>query len=121
VSRSTPTPAAAATELERAVTDLGLVGALINGRTGERYLDDPAYYPLFESAEAPFTSRHEDSPSSRHTRTALDLFGALRQVPATADDPRPSRPAAYRMDEAARVQVAGGNALRLFGDRVPLS
>jgi hypothetical protein len=46
-------------------------GALINGRTGERYLDDPAYYPLFESAEAPFTSRHEASPSRRaHTHCA---------------------------------------------------
>jgi predicted TIM-barrel fold metal-dependent hydrolase len=32
-----------------------------------------------------------------------------------------SRPAAYRMDDAARAQVAGGNALRLFGERIPLS
>jgi predicted TIM-barrel fold metal-dependent hydrolase len=44
-------PGAAAAELERAVTDLGLVGALINGHTGGRYLDDPAYLGLFERAE----------------------------------------------------------------------
>lgn len=48
---ATQNPAAAAAELERAVTELGLAGALINGRTHSRYLDDPAYYPLFECAE----------------------------------------------------------------------
>ncbi|MET0698923.1 MAG: amidohydrolase family protein [Mycobacterium sp.] len=49
---ATQDPAAAAAELERAVTELGLVGALINGRTHSRYLDDPAYHPLFACAEA---------------------------------------------------------------------
>jgi 2,3-dihydroxybenzoate decarboxylase len=49
---ATQNPAAAAAELERAVTELGLAGALINGRTHSRYLDDPAYRPLFECAEA---------------------------------------------------------------------
>jgi hypothetical protein len=37
--------------LQRAVTDLGFAGALINGRTHGRYLDDPAYEDLFERAE----------------------------------------------------------------------
>ena len=49
---ATQDPAAAAFELERAVSDLGLVGALINGHCQGRYLDDPAYEPLFERAEA---------------------------------------------------------------------
>lgn len=49
---ATQDPAAAATELERAVTELGLVGALINGHCQGRYLDDPAYEQLFECAEA---------------------------------------------------------------------
>jgi predicted TIM-barrel fold metal-dependent hydrolase len=45
-------PDAAATELERAVTTLGLQGALIFGRTGERNLDHPDNWPIFEAAAA---------------------------------------------------------------------
>ena len=37
---------------ERAVTELGLVGGLINGHCQGRYLDDPAYEPLFACAES---------------------------------------------------------------------
>jgi 2,3-dihydroxybenzoate decarboxylase len=48
---ATQDPAAAAAELERAVTDLGLVGALINGHCQGRYLDDPAYERLFACAQ----------------------------------------------------------------------
>jgi 2,3-dihydroxybenzoate decarboxylase len=43
---------AAANELERAVRELGLVGAMINGHTNGQYLDDPALYPFWERAEA---------------------------------------------------------------------
>src|ERR1700729_3061077 len=45
-----PAPAAAATELERAVARLGLNGALLFGRTGERNLDHPDNWPIFEAA-----------------------------------------------------------------------
>ncbi|MGX9792638.1 amidohydrolase family protein [Mycobacterium sp. MMS18-G62] len=48
---ATQDPDAAAAELQRAVTDLGFAGALVNGRTHDRYLDDPAYEDLFERAE----------------------------------------------------------------------
>jgi hypothetical protein len=44
-------PTAAATELERAVRELGFVGALINGHVSGRYLDDTYFWPVFESAE----------------------------------------------------------------------
>jgi predicted TIM-barrel fold metal-dependent hydrolase len=47
---ATPAPAAAAQELERAVTTLGLNGALLFGRTGERNLDHPDNWPIFEAA-----------------------------------------------------------------------
>lgn len=225
---ATQDPAAAAAELERAVTDLGLVGALINGRTGERYLDDPAYYPLFECAEAlgvpiylhpttphpavmdawfapyvgdglhlaswgfaveagthalrliysglfdrfprlqmilghlgemlPFAAFRIDryyglggDPAGRRIERlpseylksnfyvttsgnfsppafacTLDVMGADR-VMFSVDYPMDDNVAgaeflaAYPMDDAARAQVAGGNALRLFGDRIPLS
>jgi predicted TIM-barrel fold metal-dependent hydrolase len=49
---ATPAPAAAADELERAVTQLGLDGALLFGRTGERNLDHPDHWPIFEAAES---------------------------------------------------------------------
>jgi uncharacterized protein len=45
-----PDPEAAARELERAVSTLGLHGALLCGRTGPRNLDDPANWPVFEVA-----------------------------------------------------------------------
>src|SRR3954453_15756617 len=48
---ATQDPDAAAAELERAVTELGLVGGLINGHCQGRYLDDPAYEGLFDRAE----------------------------------------------------------------------
>jgi predicted TIM-barrel fold metal-dependent hydrolase len=43
---------AAAAELERGVTDLGFKGALINGHARGRFLDEPAFWPIFECAEA---------------------------------------------------------------------
>jgi 2,3-dihydroxybenzoate decarboxylase len=49
---ATQDPDAAAAEFERAITELGLAGALINGHCQGRYLDDPAYEPLFASAES---------------------------------------------------------------------
>ena len=45
-------PNAAADELARAINELGFKGALVNGRTLERFLDDQFFWPMFESAEA---------------------------------------------------------------------
>ena len=49
---ATAAPDEAARELARAVNELGLKGALVNGRTQERFLDDQFFWPVFESAEA---------------------------------------------------------------------
>ncbi|MGH2851410.1 MAG: amidohydrolase family protein [Solirubrobacteraceae bacterium] len=49
---ATPAPDAAAQELSRAVSELGLNGALVFGRTGERHLDHPDNWPIFEAAES---------------------------------------------------------------------
>ncbi|MFJ4651344.1 amidohydrolase family protein [Nocardia sp. NPDC088792] len=49
---ATPAPAAAAAELGRAVTELGLCGAMVFGRTGDQHFDHPDYWPIFEAAEA---------------------------------------------------------------------
>jgi uncharacterized protein len=45
-------PEAAAEELERSVRDLGFCGALINGVTEGRFLDDPRFEPILARAEA---------------------------------------------------------------------
>ncbi|QHI99693.1 amidohydrolase family protein [Xylophilus rhododendri] len=45
-------PQAAADELERAVTQLGFKGALVNGHTLGRYYDDPAYDVVWERLQA---------------------------------------------------------------------
>src|SRR5580692_12821707 len=41
-------PRAAAAELDRSVSELGLKGALILGRPGETFLDDPRYAPVLQ-------------------------------------------------------------------------
>jgi aminocarboxymuconate-semialdehyde decarboxylase len=46
-----PDPADAAEELRRAVQDLGLRGALVGSNVNGRYLDDPAFEPVFATAE----------------------------------------------------------------------
>lgn len=45
-------PKRAAVELERAVRQLGMHGALINSHTKGEYLDDPKFWPIFEAAQA---------------------------------------------------------------------
>jgi predicted TIM-barrel fold metal-dependent hydrolase len=45
-------PIDAADELERTVSQLGFKGALINGHTNGRYLDEDSFSPIFERAQA---------------------------------------------------------------------
>jgi 2,3-dihydroxybenzoate decarboxylase len=45
-------PDEAASELERAVTQLGFKGALINGHTNGEYYDSEKFWPVWERAEA---------------------------------------------------------------------
>ena len=48
----TAAPDAAAAELARTVRDYGFKGAMINGHTRGRYLDDKFFWPILERAEA---------------------------------------------------------------------
>ena len=48
----TPSPEAAATELERTVREYGFKGAMIFGHIRGRYLDDPFFRPILEQAAA---------------------------------------------------------------------
>lgn len=47
---ATPDPHAAAAELGRAVSELGLDGAMINARSGERWVDAPEFWEIYEAA-----------------------------------------------------------------------
>ena len=83
---ATAAPAAAAEELERAVTNLGLNGALMFGRTGERNFDHRDNWPVFEAAaslRAPLYI-HPQAPQSR-VRAALyaGFDGAIDNAFAT--------------------------------------
>src|SRR5580704_4272153 len=58
-------PIDAAEELERTVSQLGFKGALINGHTGGRYLDENSFSPILERAQAldvPIYIHPTDSP-----------------------------------------------------------
>ncbi|WP_298210562.1 amidohydrolase family protein [Ferrimicrobium sp.] len=50
-SLSTPEPDSCPSELERAVKDLGFVGALIHGHANGVFCDSPTLYPTFAKAE----------------------------------------------------------------------
>lgn len=45
-------PQAAAREVKRAITELGLNGIIINSHTHGEYLDDPKFWPIFEALVA---------------------------------------------------------------------
>jgi predicted TIM-barrel fold metal-dependent hydrolase len=63
----TQSPARAADELERAVHQLGFKGALINGHTNGRYLDDPSFDVLLgraESLDVPIYLHPTDPPQA---------------------------------------------------------
>ncbi|WP_372657489.1 amidohydrolase family protein [Hydrogenophaga sp.] len=49
---ATAAPEAAARELERTVTEYSFKGAMINGHTKGEYLDNPRFWPIFETAQA---------------------------------------------------------------------
>jgi predicted TIM-barrel fold metal-dependent hydrolase len=45
-------PANAPRELERCIHDLGFKGALLNGTTDGKFLDDPSFFPILEALES---------------------------------------------------------------------
>lgn len=69
-------PAGAADELERAVRELGLHGAILNGHTRGIYLDDPRTFPLWERAEA------LDVPIYLHPTNPVDEWALLAGHPS---------------------------------------
>jgi 2,3-dihydroxybenzoate decarboxylase len=68
-------PQAAAKELERAVSQLGLRGALVNAHTHRRYLDDPALRVVWEYAQG------LDVPLYLHPANGVDTAHVLSGHP----------------------------------------
>jgi 2,3-dihydroxybenzoate decarboxylase len=62
----TPDPAAAAAELERAVTKLGFKGAMVHGMTHGLFLDDKRFWPIFERAAALDVPIYLHPPTTPH-------------------------------------------------------
>jgi uncharacterized protein len=82
----TPAPDQAAAELERAVRTLGLDGALLFGRTGDRNLDAQEFRPIFEVAEAlraPLYLHPQSPPSGVRTAYYDGLGDAVDAAFAT--------------------------------------
>lgn len=80
-------PQAAADELERAVTDLGLKGALINGTTGGLFLDSDRFEPILARAEAldvPLYLHPSPPPAAIRSAYYVDLPG---EAPALLSGP----------------------------------
>ncbi|MBV8472245.1 MAG: amidohydrolase, partial [Hyphomicrobiales bacterium] len=68
---------AAANELSRCVEQLGFKGAMVNGHTNGRYLDDAGYEPFWERVEA------LDVPIYLHPRDPFDspqMFSGRREL-----------------------------------------
>ncbi len=83
---ATPDPDQAVGELERAVTVLGLDGAMVFGRTRERSLDHQDFWPIFEAAEAlraPLYLHPQSSPPARRDADRAGLKPALDATYAT--------------------------------------
>ena len=74
---ATPAPERAAAELARAVTTLGLDGAMVFGRTRDRSLDNRDFWPIFEAAEALNAPLylHPQTPPRAVRATYYDGFG----------------------------------------------
>ncbi len=67
-------PNIAAREIERAMTELGLKGIIINSHTGGEYLDAEKYWPIFEAAESMSAAiyLHPRTPSPATIEPYLD-------------------------------------------------
>lgn len=97
-------PASAPAELERAVTKLGLRGAIVNGHVDGAYLDDQRFWPFLEAAAA------LGVPLYLHPRDVPGPAASYIEVPGFAG---------WSMGVEENIQVAkliAGGALDRFPD-----
>jgi predicted TIM-barrel fold metal-dependent hydrolase len=75
----TADPAAAVKELERAIARLGFKGAVINGHTQGRFLDEKTFWGIFECAEALGTPIYLH-PSKPHPSVMKAYFDGYEEL-----------------------------------------
>ena len=83
----TGSPHEAAAELERCVTHLGFVGALVNGTTAGRFLDHPDFDPILDTAtrlDVPIYLHPGTPPAPVIGAYYSDLPGSIGRMLATA-------------------------------------
>jgi 5-carboxyvanillate decarboxylase len=68
-------PAAAAKEIDRGMTQLGMNGVIINSHTNDEYLDDPKFAPIFEAL-----IQHK-APLYLHPREPSRFLAAAQDTP----------------------------------------
>lgn len=67
-------PVAAAREIDRGMTRLGMNGVIINSHTNNEYLDDPKFTPIFEAIVA------HQAPLYLHPREPSDRMAAAQDL-----------------------------------------
>ena len=82
-SLPTADPAAAVEELERCVTTLGFVGAMIHGHTQGSFLDEKKYWPIFERAEVLDVPLYLH-PTAPHPAVMEAYFGDYEELARSA-------------------------------------
>jgi 5-carboxyvanillate decarboxylase len=68
-------PAAAAKEIDRGMSRLGMNGVIINSHTNDEYLDDPKFSPIFEALIA------HQAPLYLHPREPSRFMSAAQDTP----------------------------------------
>lgn len=80
-------PDAAVAELQRAVSELGFLGVMVNGQTHGRFLDDPAYRPLLaavQELDVPLYLHPAEPPPAVHEAYFGHLPAPVAQLLSTA-------------------------------------
>jgi 2,3-dihydroxybenzoate decarboxylase len=120
-------PVAAARELERAVRTLGMKGALINSHTHGEYLDDPKFWPIFESAQALdvpiYIHPRDPSPAMLEPYLAYSLVGPIWGFNAETGLHALKLIMAGVFDQFPRLRIALGHlgeGLPFFIDRIDI-
>jgi len=72
-------PSAAVEELQRAVGELGAVGVMLNGHTAGAYMDDKAYWPVWEKAVELDVPVYLHPIQGQHWDTAPDTPSSSRR------------------------------------------
>lgn len=120
-------PKMAAKELERAISVLGMHGALINSHTKGEYLDDPKFWPIFEAAEALdipiYIHPREPSPEMLAPYISNALMGPIWGFAAETGLHALRLIMAGVFDQFPRLQIALGHCgegLPFFIDRIDI-